>query len=270
MSNVLRLTGVTLPGTGYPTLKSFLDVTPRLPVTAGLLGLYYLRDSGGREIQNYISGGAPLIKVGSPALLENGAVCDPSNYYSMNMQARPQGTILAIAKPENAPANFGASIPVVSGYNAPASGSGNGDVLWCGTNFSGAGQVVGAAASCPGDGVTPQGSPAAYLNVSLPPAAPMAIFGTFTGAPDRHMVGMLPNPGGALLKQAYASGAPTFSRPPAAFGPPLRIGASPYSFTGQSTVMLVAYFNRVLTEAEIQQNLEYLRGEWGVQQGLWS
>ena len=65
MSNVLRLTGVTLPGTGYPTLKSFLDVTPRLPVTAGLLGLYYLRDSGGREIQNYVFGGAPLIKVGS-------------------------------------------------------------------------------------------------------------------------------------------------------------------------------------------------------------
>lgn len=270
MSNVLRLTGVTLPGTGYPTLKSFLDVTPRLPVTAGLLGLYYLRDAGGREIQNYVSGGAPLIKVGSPTLLENGAVCDPNNYYSMNMQARPQGTILAIARPKSAPASLVTSIPVVSGYNAPANGSGNGDVLWCGTNYSGVGQVIGAAASCPGDGVTPQSSPAAYLAVSLPPTSPMAIFGTFTGVPDRHTVGLLPSPGAALLKGAYASGAPTFSRPATAFGPPLRIGASPYGFTGQSTVMLVAYFNRVLSEAEIQLNLQYLRGEWGVQQGLWS
>ena len=270
MSNVLRLTGVTLPGTGYPTLKSFLDVTPRLPVTAGLLGLYYLRDAGGREIQNYVSGGAPLIKVGSPTLLENGAVCDPNNYYSMNMQARPQGTFLAIARPKSAPASLVTSIPVVSGYNAPANGSGNGDVLWCGTNYSGVGQVIGAAASCPGDGVTPQSSPAAYLAVSLPPTSPMAIFGTFTGVPDRHTVGLLPSPGAALLKGAYASGAPTFSRPATAFGPPLRIGASPYGFTGQSTVMLVAYFNRVLSEAEIQLNLEYLRGEWGVQQGLWS
>lgn len=270
MSNVLRLTGVTLPGTGYPSLKSFLDVTPRLPVTAGLLGLFYLRDAGGREIQNYVSGGAPLIKVGSPELLENGAICDTNNYYSMNFNARSQGTILAIAKPQSAPSNFSTSIPIISGYNAPASGSGNGDVLWTGTNFSGSGQVIGAAASCPGDGVTPQSSPAAYLNVSLPPAAPLAVFGTFTGAPDRHMVGMLPTPGAALLKQAYASAAPTFSRPAAPFGPPLRIGSSPYGFTGKSTVMLVAYFSRVLSEGEIQQNLEYLRSVWGVQQGVWN
>lgn len=269
MSNVLRLTGVTLPGTGYPTLKSFLDVTPRLPVTAGLLGLYYLRDSGGRDTENYVAGGSPLVKVGSPTLLENGAICDPANYYSMGIVAQPAGTILAIAKPATAPTTFATSIPVVSGYNAPANGSGNGDVLWCGTNFSGAGQVVGAAASTPGDGVTPQSSPAAYQSVALPPEAPMAIFGTFTGAPSRHQAGLLPSPGAALVKGAYAAGAPTFPRPAAPFGPPLRIGASPYAFSGQSTVMLVAYFNRVLTDAEILQNLEYLRSVWGVEQGVW-
>ena len=77
MSTVLRLTGVTLPGTGYPTLKSFLDVTPYLPVTSGLLGLYYLRDAGGRELHNY-AGGTPLIKVGNPKLL--GSVRKPKKY----------------------------------------------------------------------------------------------------------------------------------------------------------------------------------------------
>lgn len=268
MSNVIRLTGVTLPGTGYPSLKSFLDVTPLLPVTAGLIGLYYLRDSGGREVQNY-AGGAPLIKVGNPTLLAHGALCDVSNYYDMGIKAQPKATMLAIAMPQSAPASLVGSIPVISGYNAPASGSGNGDMLWCGTNYSGAGQLVGAGASTQGDGVTPQSSPAAYLNTPLPVAAPIAIFGTFTGAPDRHAVGMLPSPGAALLKQGYAAGAPTFPRPAAPFGPTLRIGASPYGFTGPSKVILAAYFNRVLTDAEIQQNLNYLRSEWGVAQGVW-
>lgn len=269
MSNVLRLTGVVLPGAGYPSLESFLDVTPYLPVTAGLVGLYYLRESGGREVNNFVSGGSPLVKVGSPAMQANGAVCDGSNYFSTGLQAQPKGTFIAIAKPAIAPNNLATSIPVVSGYNAQANGSGNGDILWCGTNYSGAGQVVGAAASCPGDGVTPQSSPAAYLAVSLPPTSPMAIFGTFTGAPDRHMVGLLPSPGAALIKGAYASGAPVFNRPAAAFGPSLRIGASPYGFAGQSNVTLVAIFNRVLTEAELLQNLEYLRGVWGIERGIW-
>ena len=270
MSNVLRLNGVTLPGTGYPTLKSFLDVTPYLPVTAGLLGLYYLRDAGGREVHNYVAGGVPLTKIGNPTLLENSAQCDGSNYYDTGIQAQPKGTMLAIARPHSAPDSLATSIPVLSGYNAPASGSGNGDILWLGTNYSGIGQLVGAAASTPGDGVTPQSAPASYQAVVLPPAAPLAIFGTFTGAPDRHMAGLLPGPGAALLKSSYAAGAPTFPRPAAPFGPPLRIGASPYSFTGPSEVVLVAYFNRVLTEAEIQQNLNYLRSVWGVEQGIWS
>lgn len=268
MSNVLRLNGVILPGTGYPTLKSFLDVTPRLPVTTGLLGLYYLRDAGGRELNNF-AGGSPLIKVGSPALSENGALCDTNNYFDMGIQAQPKGTILAIAMPPSAPTSLATSIPVVSGYNAPASGSGNGDVLWLGTNYSGIGQMVGAAASTPGDGVTPQSAPAAYHTVALPPTEPLAIFGTFTGAPDRHMTGLLPSSGAGLLKASYAAAAPTFPRPAAPFGPPLRIGASPYSFTGPSKVILVAYFNRVLTEAEIHQNLNYLRSEWGIAQGIW-
>lgn len=268
MSTVLRLTGVTLPGTGYPTLKSFLDVTPYLPVTSGLLGLYYLRDAGGRELHNY-AGGTSLIKVGNPKLLENGAVCDANNYYDMGIQAQPKGTILAIAMPDSAPSNLVTSIPVVSGYNAPASGSGNGDVLWVGTNYSSIGQMVGAGSSTPGDGVTPQSSPAAYHAVSLPATSPLALFGTFTGAPERHSVGILPSAGAGLLKQSYAAAAQTFSRPAAAFGPPLRIGASSYGFTGASTVIMVAYFNRVLSDVELQKNLNYLRSEWGIAQAVW-
>lgn len=266
MSNVLRLNGVTLPGTGYPTLKSFLDPKPYLPVTTGLLGLYYLRESPGGETTNF-AGGPKLTKVGAPQLLENGAVCSPGNYYDTGIQAHPLGTILAIAVPTSEPTSLLTSAPVMTNYTPGAYG--NGDILYFGTKYDQAGHVLSAAFSNTDGGTSPTpGSPnttPVYLDATDPGTEPWAVFGTFIG--NGHAVGRLK--AGALDKVVRNS--VPYTRPAAPFGPTLRIGASPSGagFQGQSKVILAAYFNRILTDAEILKNLNYLRNEWGVMQGVW-
>ncbi len=267
MTNVLRLTGVTLPGTGYPKLKSFLDPTPHLPVTSGLLGLYYLHDSVSSELVNF-AGGPNLTKVGSPQLLENGAMCDHANCYDTNIQAQPLGTVLAIAVPTDAPTTLIDSASVLSSYTPGAYG--NGDMLYFGKRFDGTGNALTAAFSSSDRGGTPpSGTPTTtpvYFDALSPGVEPWAVFGTFIG--NGHAVGRLKD--GALAKVVRNSTA--YTRPSAPFGPTLRIGASPSgaAFNGPSTVILVAYFNHVLTDAEILQNLNYLRNDWGIQQGVWS
>ena len=263
MSNVLRLTGVTLPGTGYPTLKSFLDPKPYLPVTTGLLGLYYLRDSLGGEVKNF-AGGANLVKVGAPQLLENGAVCGPTNYYDTGIQAQPLGTMLAIAIPTDAPTSLVNSSPVMSNYLPGVYG--NGDLLYFGTNFNQSGDVLGAGFSSTARGADPTpGTTPVYVDATAPGTAPWPIFGTFVG--NGHAVGRLK---AGALEKGVRSGA-DFTRPVAPFGPTLRIGAaqSTGGFQGESKVILVAYFNRILTDSEILQNLTYLRNEWGISMGIW-
>lgn len=263
MSNVLRLAGITLPGTGYPTLKSFLDPKPYLPVTAGLLGLYYLRDSLGGEVKNF-AGGQDLIKVGAPQLLENGAVCSPANYYDTGIQAHPLGTMLAIAIPTDAPTTLQNSSPVMSNYLPGAYG--NGDLLYFGTKFDQTGDVLASAFSSTARGPDPTpGTTPVYLDATAPGTAPWPIFGTFVGT--GHAVGRLK--AGALEKNVRNS--TDFTRPAAPFGPTLRIGAaqSAGGFQGASKVIVAAYFNRVLTDTEILQNLTYLRDDWGVAMGIW-
>lgn len=266
MSNVLRLTGVTLPGTGYPTLKSFLDPKPYLPVTTGLLGLYYLRESPGGEMTNF-AGGPKLTKVGAPQLLQNGAVCSPFNYYDTGIQAQPLGTILAIAVPTTEPTSLISSAPVMTNYTPGDYGTG--DILYFGTTYQETGKNLVAAFSNTDGGNSPSpGSPATtpvYLPMVDPGSEPWAIFGTFVG--NGHAAGRLK--AGVLEKAVRNSAA--YTRPSAPFGPTLRIGASPSNraFQGSSTIILTAYFNRILTDAEILKNLNYLRNEWGVMQGVW-
>ncbi|HBR6858853.1 hypothetical protein [Klebsiella aerogenes] len=97
MTTVTKLTGVVLPGTGYPNINSFKEIY--VSVTSGLLGLYSFRNSLDFSRKNYAENGVDLTIIGAPTLVDGGAVCNYENCFDTGISAQDSFTYIALSKP---------------------------------------------------------------------------------------------------------------------------------------------------------------------------
>ncbi|HDU3462261.1 TPA: hypothetical protein RFL89_000580 [Klebsiella aerogenes] len=96
MTTVTKLTGVVLPGGGYPNIGSFTEIY--VSVTDGLVGLYSIRDSVNFSLKNYAKNGADMTVVGAPTIVDDGAVCNFENCFDTGIPAQNAFTYVALSK----------------------------------------------------------------------------------------------------------------------------------------------------------------------------
>lgn len=145
MTNALRLAGVTLPGTGYPTIANF--ITPDLPVKTGLVGLYVFGGDLTMSLINRANPDLPALAVGDPTIESVGAVLNGGNCIDTQLFSSAAGqTVIVIAKPIK-PVSPATSAMLVSNYlqGTPS----NGDFLAFG-DASGAPQLKTFVATATG------------------------------------------------------------------------------------------------------------------------
>ncbi|HHI3296810.1 TPA: hypothetical protein ACP47F_000178 [Klebsiella pneumoniae] len=126
MTNVVKLAGVTLPGDGYPHISSFQEIY--LSVTDGLLGLYSIRDSIDLSLKNYADGGSDMTVIGSPTMLDDGAICNYANCFDTGIPAQEAFTFIVLAKPNlpTVPSEYNMAI---SNYFQPGGAGNSGDSI---------------------------------------------------------------------------------------------------------------------------------------------
>ncbi|EIV2912406.1 hypothetical protein QZQ06_10420 [Serratia marcescens] len=122
MSTVIRLNGVTLPGTGYLHISQFLEIF--VSVTDGLKGMYSFTESEEKSLINY-AGGQNLIKYGNPVFTPDGIKVSRQNYFDTGIMPSGNGfthVIVAIPKKD---IPVGEGVFIISNYFKPG-GTGNG------------------------------------------------------------------------------------------------------------------------------------------------
>lgn len=125
MSTVIKLNGITLPGTGYPKLSSFENIS--LSITNGLLGLYSFEDTITDSLRNYANADLPMTAVGTPTFTAGGVVCSIDNCFDTHIAQQTAFTFFAVAKPIK-PATNDVGAFLISDFYTPTTGYG-GDAL---------------------------------------------------------------------------------------------------------------------------------------------
>lgn len=126
MTTVTKLTGITLPGTGYPDINSFKEIY--MSVTSGLIGLYSIRDTLAFSLNNYATGGSPMTVVGAPTMSGDGAVCNYANCFDTGIATQTAYSFLALAKPTLS-TDATQNCMIVSSYFQPSAGQNAGDSI---------------------------------------------------------------------------------------------------------------------------------------------
>ncbi|WP_337045547.1 hypothetical protein [Serratia bockelmannii] len=122
MSTVIRLNGVTLPGTGYLHISQFLEIF--VSVTDGLKGMYSFSSDENKSLINY-AGGQNLVKHGNIIFTENGVKLSKDNYFDTGIMPSAAGfTHIAVAIPKK-PSVIDNGCFLVSNYFKPG-GTGTG------------------------------------------------------------------------------------------------------------------------------------------------
>lgn len=91
-TNVRKLRGVTLPaGPAYRNISEFIAVNPffDLPVSAGLVGAYFLSSQMSNPLNNHANLGLPLLKIGNPTVGSTFTSFSDGNQYDTQL---PVGT----------------------------------------------------------------------------------------------------------------------------------------------------------------------------------
>ena len=247
MSAVLKLNGITLPGSGYPKLQRFTG--PQMPITAGLVGLYVLENNAEDSLYNYADVDEPLTVVGSPVVSSLGAVVSITNCFDTGILSASDMTVLSVARTKKA-ASSATGAMMVSNY-----GSSNpiGDSL-C---------FAGGSTMAVYGGLT---SATSQSSLSLS-AETENDWGFFAGAYKAN--GEVIAYRGA--NGTFTAGSPVDSGTRSITTRTLRIGGhynTGGSFASTATVGLVAIYHSLLTQSQIEDAYEYLRDVWGVKYGI--
>lgn len=121
MTAVIKLNGITLPGTGYPKLSSFENIS--LSITAGLLGLYSFENTLTDSLRNYANADLPMTLVGTPTFNAGGVVCSIDNCFDTHIAQQTAFTFVAVAKPIK-PSTNDVGAFLVSDFYSPTTGYG--------------------------------------------------------------------------------------------------------------------------------------------------
>ncbi|CAI1824870.1 Uncharacterised protein [Serratia quinivorans] len=225
---------------GYPKLFSFIDQTPVLPVTSGLSGLYFLRDSPDL-LKNYANTSLPLIKVGSPSLGVNYSFVNKGIYYDTSIIPASNWSAIIITD-----VHAGGARLDLSNYGDDSAGDS------FGSSSSGSSPYTIYASATP---------TLKSANTAVSSYAGFQIMGgVFGAAPALKRID--PTTGAVQTVAVNMTGA-TRTTPPSRT---LRIGShylTSGGFAGNGKISLVAiYNNKLLTDAEFVSNGAYLINTW--------
>ncbi|WP_118138550.1 hypothetical protein [Oceanicella sp. SM1341] len=93
-SNVFNIgNDVVLPGSGYPSLAAFT-----IPVTAGLVGAFFLGDGLAMATKNWAAGGADASVVGAPVEVAGGLQMDSANHLELPIPESLNATVVLCAR----------------------------------------------------------------------------------------------------------------------------------------------------------------------------
>lgn len=249
MTTALRLSGVTLPGSGYPKLVNFL--TPQFPVDTDLVGLYVLGGNESQSLVNRADAELPLIKVGSPVINSLGAETNWNNCFDTQLMGGTAVTMIAIARLIKPASNDGRYL-MISNYNSSPS---DGDSLAFDYNSA---PVLTAYAERPdGDidsvSIGTSSGTAGNWNIFA-----MRIKSTGEVKPWWSRNGTLSS-ATELAAETRGTGALPFR-----IGGHHNIG----SFQATGEIQLAAIFDGALSDAEIESNIAYLRTIYGPAVGM--
>lgn len=249
MSTLTKLSGITLPGAGYPTLPNF--AAPTFPAgMANLTGLYFLGGKESMSLRNLVTGADELTKTGTPTVNAYGATCSITNCYNTNEGSANDVTIIAIAKPfAGNPANAAASWFLASQYGANPGGDG---LSFYSTGLTMWGSTAGGAANSPS--LSLAGANAANWNSFAGRVKADGSSQVWWGKDGATVAGAA---GGAVARTVQAG------RKFALGG---HYGAN-FGATG-NLLMAAIFTGAALSDANITDNLAYLRSTVGPQLGI--
>lgn len=252
MSTLIRLSGVTLPGTDYPKLLDFIPLA--LPVAAGLVGLYRFGSSIEESRRNFANPGEPLTVVGSPVIKPIGALLDNANCFNTSLKSTAAITILSVAKMMHVTSSIAGAALVTSQAQDGATVRGD-DLYINGTT------VPERRVSLSVGHET--GSASVHCNVTGTIAGEWNFFaGRVNEAAEAqtgHARAGLPMTWSAQTDVGVRQVSATRN---------LRIGGAYFLHSGATEHALVAIFDRALTTSEVEQNLSYLRSIWAPAVGI--
>ncbi|WP_454878588.1 hypothetical protein [Serratia inhibens] len=240
MFSYLRTLGSLPTDLGFRKVSSFINQTPQLPITDGLVGLYFLRNSQDL-LKNYANAALPLIKIGNPALGPNYSFVNKGIYYDTGIIPGNNWSSMIITD-----VHAGGSRLDLSNYGD----DGAGDSL--GGSPGGPSPYTLYATATP----TLKSAGTAVTNY----AGFQIIGGVFGSAPALKRI----DPATKLV-ETYPVNMTGAARatPPART---LRIGShylTSGGFAGNGKISLVAlYNNKILSDAELAQNGQYLIDTW--------
>ena len=97
MTTLLKLKGVTLPGTGYPNVNDFL--VPDFPHDTGLVGLYTFGSQIGMSMVNHANAALPPIPYGTISAGVDGVVVSKAGYIDTQLAQDDEYTVIALCLP---------------------------------------------------------------------------------------------------------------------------------------------------------------------------
>jgi len=244
MTTVLKLSNVSLPGSGYPHIATFA-MAPDLPVKGGLIGLYAFSKNEMVSVYNHADPSKPLIKVGSPTINKFGALLSKNHCFDSTLLSAGNVTFMAVAKPIKVSSNE-ASALLISNFasGTPVAGDSLG---FRGSPANQAGGFGGRA-----DGSTT----AAPVDISAANENNWNFFATRITAAGNVRAYWGSN--GSLVSPDSVPGSRAVETVRT-----LRVGGH-YGLerNGVANVALAAIFHSSLDAGQVQSNYEYLRDVW--------
>lgn len=240
MSTVIKLSDITLPGSGYPKLSLFKGV-PELPEATGLIGLYLLKGTALNSLINEANDAAPLTVIGAPTVNSFGALLSKSHCFDTGLMSTTNMTFMAVAKP------------------MLVSDSDNGNLIVSNYGATPAGDSMGFAAV---------NSLAAYAGLTSSVSASTIGVGAADVADWNFVAGVIDANGGSKCHWGRdgvlsASTLADSGTRQVNTTRTLRLGSNYSSgFNGTANVALVAIFSAALNDAQIAANYNYLKATW--------
>lgn len=252
MSNLLKLSGVTLPGDGYPKLFDFVPLD--LPVKDGLVGLFRFGYSIEKSRRNLVNDAQSLSVVGAPTINPVGAALNNANCFDSPLKSSANMTIISVARMIHVTSALAGAVLVSS--QAQEGAIGRGDDLYIGGTATPERRVTLSA-----------GHDTGVTGVSTDiPGSVVGEWNLFAGRVNSDGVvqtgfarANLPMVWGAETDVGTRSVSTTRG---------LRIGGAYYAHNGETEHALVAIFNQTLAREQIEEIRAYLRDVWGPAFGI--
>lgn len=247
MTTLLKLKGVTLPGSGYPNVNDF--VVPAFPNSGGLVGMYTFGSQLGMSLTNHVNSSLPLIPHGTVQTSVDGAVVSRPNYLDTQLPNTDSYSVISLCLPILA-TNFAGGQIILGNYKSGDANQGE-SIGMSGKN--------GAGVPAVGSFVTDGANDIVQRYMDLPAGMVTtrhAGIGARISADGKAKMFVLDN--GVLTAGAETAAQARISHSARSMliGGGYNTGGT--NWTGQLTIKLLAVWNVALTDQQMYDNMAYL------------